>query len=44
MSSASDPCGTRQTRQHGPADQGECGFYARRYLGLRLSTALSCTN
>ena len=30
--------------KHGPTDQGECGFYARRYLGLRLSTALSCTN
>ena len=27
-----------------PDRQGECGFYARRYLGLRLNTALSCTN
>ena len=26
------------------ADQGECGLYARRYLELRLSKALSCTN
>jgi hypothetical protein len=30
--------------EHGPADPGECGFYARRYLELRLSKALSCTN
>ena len=28
----------------GPADPGECGFYARRYLDLRLNMALSCTN
>ena len=27
-----------------PDRQGECGFYARRYLRLRLNTALSCTN
>jgi hypothetical protein len=26
------------------SDSGECGFYARRYLDLRLSKALSCTN
>ena len=30
--------------KHGPTDQGEYRFYARRYLGLRLSTTLSCTN
>jgi hypothetical protein len=33
--------------EHGPdpdSDPGECGFYARRYLELRLSKALSCTN
>ena len=30
--------------EHRPADPGECGFYARRYLGLRLSTVLSYTN
>ena len=27
--------------EHRPAYPGECGFYARRYLGLRLSGALS---
>ena len=30
--------------EHGPADPGECGFYARRYLELRLNKALSCMN
>ena len=30
--------------ERGPADPGECGFYARRYLELGLSKALSCTN
>ena len=29
--------------KHGPTDQGECGFYEA-LSGLRLSTALSCTN
>src|SRR5947207_3088299 len=29
--------------EHRPGDLGEYGFYARRHLGLRLSTALSYT-
>ena len=35
---------TRSTGPDPESDPGECGFYARRYLDLRLSKALSCTN